>query len=125
MIYLSSLTLLFPSHTLLNSLLFQFAILEKEDKDKKPISSANDEDTIQTTAANTTDTTELTPKSDLLLLRIVEAKGMNLSSKAGGKGSSFYKGLPYVVAEFDKNEIVVDALGGDLDSPVWKYRVHL
>ncbi|KXN66960.1 Pkinase-domain-containing protein [Conidiobolus coronatus NRRL 28638] len=63
-------------------------------------------------------------KSDLLLLRLVEAKDLNLSSKKGGKGSSYYRGLPYVVAEFDKNEIVIDALGGDLDNPVWKYRAH-
>lgn len=64
-------------------------------------------------------------KSDLLLLRLVEAKDLNLSSKKGGKGSTYYRGLPYVVAEFDKNEIVIDALGGDLDNPVWKYRAHL
>lgn len=29
--------------------------------------------------------------------------------------------LPYVVLEFDKNEVLVDALGGDLTSPVWMY----
>ncbi|ORX33926.1 kinase-like domain-containing protein [Kockovaella imperatae] len=29
--------------------------------------------------------------------------------------------LPYVVLEFDKNEVLVDALGGDLSSPVWMY----
>lgn len=29
--------------------------------------------------------------------------------------------LPYVVLEFDKNEVLVDALGGDLGSPVWMY----
>ncbi|KAJ2930558.1 hypothetical protein H1R20_g6543, partial [Candolleomyces eurysporus] len=30
--------------------------------------------------------------------------------------------LPYVVLEFDKNEILIDALGGDLGNPVWNYR---
>ncbi|KAG7440440.1 Pkinase-domain-containing protein [Guyanagaster necrorhizus] len=30
--------------------------------------------------------------------------------------------LPYVVLEFDKNEILIDAMGGDLASPVWNYR---
>jgi len=30
--------------------------------------------------------------------------------------------LPYVVLEFDKNEILIDALGGDLANPVWNYR---
>ncbi|ORY30378.1 proliferation-associated serine/threonine protein kinase [Naematelia encephala] len=29
--------------------------------------------------------------------------------------------LPYVVLEFDKNEVLVDALGGNLDGPVWMY----
>lgn len=29
--------------------------------------------------------------------------------------------LPYLVLEFDKNEVLVDALGGDLASPVWMY----
>lgn len=29
--------------------------------------------------------------------------------------------LPYVVLEFDKNEVLVDALGGDLANPVWMY----
>lgn len=29
--------------------------------------------------------------------------------------------LPYIVLEFDKNEVLVDALGGDLTTPVWMY----
>lgn len=33
--------------------------------------------------------------------------------------------LPYIVLEFDKNEIMVDALGGELDSPVWHYGAKL
>ncbi|KAA1477804.1 Pkinase-domain-containing protein [Dentipellis sp. KUC8613] len=33
-----------------------------------------------------------------------------------------YWWLPYVVLEFDKNEILIDALGGDLGNPVWNYR---
>ncbi|GLB41089.1 putative protein kinase C terminal domain [Lyophyllum shimeji] len=33
-----------------------------------------------------------------------------------------YWWLPYVVLEFDKNEILIDAMGGDLQSPVWNYR---
>ncbi|KAJ3972188.1 kinase-like domain-containing protein [Lentinula raphanica] len=32
--------------------------------------------------------------------------------------------LPYVVLEFDKNEILIDAIGGDLASPVWNYRAN-
>ncbi|KAF9042901.1 kinase-like domain-containing protein [Panaeolus papilionaceus] len=33
-----------------------------------------------------------------------------------------YWWLPYVVLEFDKNEILIDAMGGDLANPVWNYR---
>lgn len=36
-----------------------------------------------------------------------------------------YWWLPYVVLEFDKNEILIDAMGGDLSSPVWNYRADL
>jgi len=35
-----------------------------------------------------------------------------------------YWWLPYVVLEFDKNEILIDALGGDLANPVWNYRAN-
>lgn len=33
--------------------------------------------------------------------------------------------LPYVVLEFDKNEVLVDALGGELSAPHWLYKAHL
>lgn len=33
--------------------------------------------------------------------------------------------LPYVVLEFDKNEILIDAMGGDLSKPEWNYRADL
>lgn len=36
-----------------------------------------------------------------------------------------YWWLPYVVLEFDKNEVLIDAMGGDLASPVWNYRADL
>ncbi|KAF8513085.1 kinase-like domain-containing protein [Gautieria morchelliformis] len=32
--------------------------------------------------------------------------------------------LPYVVLEFDKNEILVDALGGEISAPHWLYKAH-
>ncbi|CAE6532591.1 unnamed protein product [Rhizoctonia solani] len=32
--------------------------------------------------------------------------------------------LPYVVVEFDKNEVLVDALGGELANPNWMYKAH-
>ncbi|KAH7911768.1 kinase-like domain-containing protein [Hygrophoropsis aurantiaca] len=30
--------------------------------------------------------------------------------------------LPYIVLEFDNNQVLVDAIGGDLTNPVWNYR---
>jgi serum/glucocorticoid-regulated kinase 2 len=33
--------------------------------------------------------------------------------------------LPYVVLEFDKNEVLIDALGGDTRNPIYQYRAHL
>lgn len=33
--------------------------------------------------------------------------------------------LPYVILEFDKNEVLIDALGGDLASPQWNYKADL
>ncbi|KAG0049386.1 hypothetical protein BGZ90_007356, partial [Linnemannia elongata] len=32
--------------------------------------------------------------------------------------------LPYAVLEFDKNEVLIDALGGEMSNPVWQYRAH-
>ncbi|CAG8543178.1 2371_t:CDS:2 [Ambispora gerdemannii] len=32
--------------------------------------------------------------------------------------------LPYVVLEFDKNEVLIDALGGEVHNPIWRYRAH-
>lgn len=86
------------------------------------------------------------PQSGVLLIRVVAAKGLTLppgvhlpqsiqqalSSRQGANGGrgnireSLQRKqmwwLPYIVLEFDKNEILVDALGGELDSPVWHYR---
>ena len=33
--------------------------------------------------------------------------------------------LPYIVLEFDNNQVLVDAMGGDLANPVWNYRTTL
>ncbi|PWN42879.1 Pkinase-domain-containing protein [Ceraceosorus guamensis] len=32
--------------------------------------------------------------------------------------------LPYLVLEFDKNEILIDAMGGDLANPTWMYKAN-
>lgn len=33
--------------------------------------------------------------------------------------------LPYVVLEFDKNEVLIEALGGEWEGPVWRYTATL
>jgi serum/glucocorticoid-regulated kinase 2 len=33
--------------------------------------------------------------------------------------------LPYVLLEFDKNEVLIDALGGGISEPVWMYKATL
>ncbi|WVW78402.1 hypothetical protein I302_100356 [Kwoniella bestiolae CBS 10118] len=89
-------------------------------------------------------------KSGMLKIRVTAAKGLNLPQgvavpapiqaalssptassprvptnlKSNNRDSLQRKQvwwLPYVVLEFDKNEVLVDALGGDLSSPVWMY----
>ena len=33
--------------------------------------------------------------------------------------------LPYLVLEFDKNEVLIDAMGGDVQAPTWMYKANL
>jgi len=47
------------------------------------------------------------------------------SSFRSAKSDSYERGDRYVVLEFDKNEVLIDALGGDLASPTWMFRAHL
>ncbi|KAJ1961463.1 Serine/threonine-protein kinase, partial [Dispira parvispora] len=65
-------------------------------------------------------------KSGVLAVRVVEARGLVYPS--GSQLASRYapyhneaSRLPYVVVEFDKNEVVINALGGDAHNPLWKY----
>lgn len=79
-------------------------------------------------------------RNGLLLIRVVEARNLTIPSAAlnqvqmniknnmaatvaGAVGKAWW--LPYVVLEFDRNELQIDALGGDLQNPVWKYRANL
>lgn len=101
------------------------------------------------------------PRSGLLTIRVVDARGLNLppgvstppaiaralSQYGHGNGSgpgSFAQSygqlssntnrqsmqrkqcwwLPYLVLEFDKNEILIDALGGDVQAPIWMFKAH-
>ncbi|ORZ19912.1 kinase-like domain-containing protein [Absidia repens] len=80
------------------------------------------------------------PHSGVLLIRICDAQGISVPSEVdlpqpppslplpnqrNRDSSSSRKQhwwLPYVVVEFDKNEIMVDALAGDTQNPIYQYR---
>ncbi|KAI9317060.1 kinase-like domain-containing protein [Dichotomocladium elegans] len=81
------------------------------------------------------------PKSGVLLIRVCDARGLSLPSGASmptappqqshpparNRESLTRKQnwwLPYVVLEFDKNEILVDALAGDAANPIYHYRAN-
>ncbi|KAG0365124.1 AGC protein kinase Gad8 [Gamsiella multidivaricata] len=82
-------------------------------------------------------------KSGLLIIRVVEARGLTLPP--GSSNLPFVPKdqqeqqqaitnnreslqrkwwLPYAVLEFDKNEVLIDALGGEVSNPLWQYRAH-
>ncbi|KAF9959932.1 AGC protein kinase Gad8 [Mortierella alpina] len=80
-------------------------------------------------------------KNGLLIIRVVEARGLTLPSElshppfvpkeqqqqaAVNNRESLQRKwwLPYAVLEFDKNEVLIDALGGEVSNPVWQYRAH-
>ncbi|KAF8926234.1 AGC protein kinase Gad8, partial [Haplosporangium bisporale] len=78
-------------------------------------------------------------KNGLLIIRVVEARGLTLppgsnnppfvpkqQQQATSNRESLQRKwwLPYAVLEFDKNEVLIDALGGELSNPVWQYRAH-
>ncbi|KAI8377479.1 serine/threonine protein kinase [Radiomyces spectabilis] len=82
------------------------------------------------------------PKSGVLVIRICEAQGISpppgvqlpaippqppTQHQHRNRESLTRKQhwwLPYVVLEFDKNEILVDALGGDTRNPIYQYRAN-
>ncbi|KAG2200140.1 hypothetical protein INT47_012421 [Mucor saturninus] len=61
------------------------------------------------------------PKAGVLLVRICEARGISLPQ--GAQVPSTTGPLP-VLQQFDKNEILIDALGGDTSCPVYNYRAN-
>ncbi|ORZ16111.1 kinase-like domain-containing protein [Lobosporangium transversale] len=83
------------------------------------------------------------PKTGTLIIRVVEARGLTIPSGPGNspfipqdqqqqqqaavsnRESHQRKWwLPYAVLEFDKNEVLIDALGGEVSNPVWQYRAN-
>lgn len=83
------------------------------------------------------------PKSGVLLIRVCEARGISppagvklpavppqpaVQTRGNNRDSLTRKQnwwLPYVVLEFDKNEVLIDSLGGDTANPIYQYRAHL
>ncbi|PWN36988.1 putative proliferation-associated serine/threonine protein kinase [Meira miltonrushii] len=72
-----------------------------------------------------------------MIARALAQAGPNGASMAGslthGNGSAGNRQsmqrkqcwwLPYLVLEFDKNEVLIDALGGDVSAPVWMYKAN-
>ncbi|EPT04821.1 hypothetical protein FOMPIDRAFT_1021646 [Fomitopsis schrenkii] len=89
------------------------------------------------------DASESNLRQGLLTIRIFSGRGLSLPHatpvpdiiekalttqpppRAGNRESMQrrrYWWLPYVVLEFDKNEVLIDALGGDLANPQWNYK---
>ncbi|KAJ1847904.1 Serine/threonine-protein kinase [Coemansia sp. RSA 2708] len=73
----------------------------------------------------------LVKRSGILVIRVMEARNLVyppgsqqlMARYAPYKNEAHQR--PYAVVEFDKNEAVVTSLGGDMQNPIWKYRVNL
>lgn len=83
-----------------------------------------------TSGGNNNNNTQLGMSSSLLSASSPSALALQQRRVPGGGGSISNRDflarkqqwwLPYVVLEFDKNEVLVDALGGDLGNPTWMY----
>lgn len=97
-------------------------------------------------------------RSGLLVIRVIDARGIslpsgvstppaiaraisqnrassslassfaNLSNGASNRQSMQRRNcwwLPYLVLEFDKNEVLIDSMGGDIQAPTWMYKATL
>ncbi|KAF9434142.1 AGC protein kinase Gad8 [Entomortierella beljakovae] len=101
---------------------------------------SNGSSAITTNSNISSDDTSGTTKTGLLIIRVVEARGLTLppgsnslpfvpnqqqQESANNRESIQRKWwLPYAVLEFDKNEVLIDALGGEVSNPVWQYRAN-
>ncbi|KAJ1736017.1 Serine/threonine-protein kinase [Coemansia biformis] len=69
-------------------------------------------------------------RTGILVIRVMEARNLVyppgsqqlMARYAPYKNEAHQR--PYAVVEFDKNEAVVTSLGGDMQNPIWKYRVN-
>ncbi|KAK9764548.1 Serine/threonine-protein kinase [Basidiobolus ranarum] len=76
-------------------------------------------------APNLAPTQQKSPNSGTLLIRVVEAKNLRFPAEVAfptGRIESWR--LPYVVLEYDRNDLLIEALGGELENPVWKYKAN-
>ncbi|KAL1918001.1 uncharacterized protein VTP21DRAFT_3267 [Calcarisporiella thermophila] len=89
------------------------------------------------------------PRNGVLLIRVIEGRELSVPPSVqvpqpppaaqqqammqqvgggGGKRESWIRKqcwwLPYCVVEFDKNEILINPLGGDMLNPMWQYRAN-
>ncbi|KAM0790286.1 Serine/threonine protein kinase, AGC [Microbotryomycetes sp. NB124-2] len=107
--------------------------------------SAAQQQSTTATNNNSQDNAPPVVRTGVLTIRVVEARKLSLppgtalpediqkalqdysTAAKGGRESLQRKQmwwLPYVVLEFDKNEVLIDAMGGELDSPVYMFRAH-
>ena len=74
--------------------------------------------------------------SDLLTVSVITARGLSIPSdkvladKNGHSNSGItlrerQTHLPYVVLEFDKNEVLILASSGDVSAPQWQFTAYL
>ncbi|ORZ01427.1 kinase-like domain-containing protein [Syncephalastrum racemosum] len=115
----------------------------KETAQPAPSSSPSSQTSSPAPSASSSQAVE--PKGGVLLIRVCDARGISLPagvapptappqhqqpsalSNRSNRDSLTRKQnwwLPYVVLEFDKNEILVDALAGDTTNPIYHYRAH-
>ncbi|KAG1140107.1 hypothetical protein G6F37_009998 [Rhizopus arrhizus] len=79
------------------------------------------------------------PKSGVLLIRVCEARDLTppanitlpslppqqpIQRNRESLSRKQHWWLPYVVLEFDKNEVLIDCLGGDTANPIYQYRAN-
>lgn len=66
----------------------------------------------------------ITPPADIALPSDQQV-AINRQSSRDSLSRKQHWWLPYVVLEFDKNEVLIDSLGGNTQNPVYQYRAHL
>lgn len=121
-------------------------IITEHKETAQPAPSSSPSSQTSSPAPSTSSSQAVEPKGGVLLIRVCDARGISLPAgvapptappqhqqpsalaNRSNRDSLTRKQnwwLPYVVLEFDKNEILVDALAGDTTNPIYHYRAHL